>query len=59
VPVKHHSKSKVGRRRAHLALKPKALRTCDSCRGPVLPHRTCRQCGAYVGRKKSKIPVTP
>ncbi|MEK7479049.1 MAG: 50S ribosomal protein L32 [Patescibacteria group bacterium] len=52
VPKKRHSKSKVGRRRAHLALKDVDIRACPSCGGPTLPHRTCIQCGAY--RKQEK-----
>ncbi|MEK7192070.1 MAG: 50S ribosomal protein L32 [Patescibacteria group bacterium] len=47
VPVKHHSKSKVGRRRSHLALQRVNLAVCSNCKGPVLPHRTCLQCGVY------------
>ncbi|MBI2025037.1 MAG: 50S ribosomal protein L32 [Candidatus Harrisonbacteria bacterium] len=48
VPVKHHSKSKVGRRRSHLALKPQNIAVCSNCRGPKMPHRTCAQCGTYA-----------
>jgi len=46
-PVKHHSKSKVGRRRAHLAKKPQQLSKCPKCGGPVLSHRACSRCGFY------------
>ncbi|HEY4523285.1 MAG TPA: 50S ribosomal protein L32 [Candidatus Paceibacterota bacterium] len=45
VPVKHHSKGKVGRRRSHLALKKRMVLVCKNCGGPKMPHRTCRQCG--------------
>ncbi|MBI2035291.1 MAG: 50S ribosomal protein L32 [Candidatus Liptonbacteria bacterium] len=41
----HHSKSKVGRRRSHLALKPKKILVCKNCGGPKFPHRICGQCG--------------
>ncbi len=47
VPVKHHSKGKVGRRRSHLALKKINLLVCSNCKGPVLSHRSCKQCGKY------------
>ncbi|MEK7611762.1 MAG: 50S ribosomal protein L32 [Patescibacteria group bacterium] len=53
VPTKHHSKSKVGRRRSHLALKPKNIRVCPNCKGPMLPHRACAQCGIY--KKKERV----
>lgn len=46
-PVKHHSKSKVGKRRAHLARKPQMLVKCPKCGRPVLPHRVCSHCGFY------------
>jgi len=45
VPVKHHSKGKVGRRRSHLALKKQRLLVCSNCGGPKLPHKLCKQCG--------------
>ncbi|MBI2037163.1 MAG: 50S ribosomal protein L32 [Candidatus Liptonbacteria bacterium] len=51
VPVKHHSKSKVGRRRSHLALKQTALVVCPKCGAPLLPHRACSTCG-YRPQKK-------
>ena len=51
VPTKHHSKSKVGRRRSHLALKPEKISVCSNCGYPVMPHRLCPKCGVYKGRK--------
>ncbi|MDI6820633.1 MAG: 50S ribosomal protein L32 [Patescibacteria group bacterium] len=47
VPVKHHSKSKVGRRRSQQALKKVHISVCPKCKGPTLPHRVCAQCGTY------------
>jgi large subunit ribosomal protein L32 len=52
VPVKHHTKSKVGRRRSHHARKPINLTACPACNAPRLPHRVCKQCGDR-GTKKS------
>ncbi|MBI4133129.1 50S ribosomal protein L32 [Candidatus Uhrbacteria bacterium] len=54
VPAKRNSKSKVGRRRAHLALDKIALVVCPECRGPVRPHRACPQCGMYRGRSANR-----
>jgi large subunit ribosomal protein L32 len=51
VPPKHLSKSKVGRRRSHLALKKEKVFVCPTCKGPLLPHRACGQCGSYKGKK--------
>ncbi|MEK7512999.1 MAG: 50S ribosomal protein L32 [Patescibacteria group bacterium] len=58
VPVKHHSKSKVGRRRSQLALMKRALSVCAHCKGPTVPHRACPQCGLYVKATKDKKPKT-
>ncbi|HXF44280.1 MAG TPA: 50S ribosomal protein L32 [Candidatus Paceibacterota bacterium] len=57
VPVKHHSKSKVGRRRSQLALKKRRLVVCSNCKGPTLPHRACPQCGAYAKSERSNVNV--
>ncbi|MEK7115114.1 MAG: 50S ribosomal protein L32 [Patescibacteria group bacterium] len=48
VPVKHHSKGKVGRRRSHLALKKIKLNVCLNCKSPVLSHRACPHCKLYT-----------
>lgn len=54
VPVKHHSKGKVGRRRSHLAMKKTNMAACAKCKGPVMPHRACAQCGVYKKRAVKK-----
>ncbi|MCL4406071.1 MAG: 50S ribosomal protein L32 [Patescibacteria group bacterium] len=46
-PVKHHSKSKVGRRRSHLAKTKATVGVCKKCGAPVAPHRACPNCGFY------------
>ncbi|MGC9611221.1 MAG: 50S ribosomal protein L32 [Minisyncoccia bacterium] len=56
VPTKHHSKSKVGRRRSQLALKKVHISACPSCKAPTLSHRACPNCGLYVkSNKKPKV----
>lgn len=47
VPKKHHTKSKVGRRRSHQRLKPAGPTPCPNCKAPVLSHRACSNCGSY------------
>jgi len=47
VPPKHLSRSKVRRRRSHLALKPTNIKVCTSCKAPTLPHKACPACGVY------------
>jgi len=53
VPVKHHSKSKVGKRRSQQRLKKPVFFVCPYCGGPVLPHRLCPQCHRYQKIKAS------
>ncbi|MBU2101351.1 50S ribosomal protein L32 [Patescibacteria group bacterium] len=50
-PKRHHTKSKVGRRRSHLAMKKTSIQVCAGCRAPALSHRICANCGQY---KKTK-----
>ncbi|HBE90078.1 MAG TPA: 50S ribosomal protein L32 [Candidatus Andersenbacteria bacterium] len=51
VPKKHHTKSKVGRRRSHLALKKIILGQCTKCKRAVLSHSVCNWCGIYAGKE--------
>jgi len=43
------SKGKQGRRRSHLALKPKNLVKCSHCSKMILSHTVCKFCGYYKG----------
>lgn len=54
VPVKHHSKSKVGRRRSQLALKAKTIVKCKNCGNPTLPHHACSFCNFYPTKTKKE-----
>ncbi|PJC65334.1 MAG: 50S ribosomal protein L32 [Candidatus Colwellbacteria bacterium CG_4_9_14_0_2_um_filter_50_12] len=54
VPVKHHSKSKVGRRRSHLALRPVKIVPCLKCKSPMFPHKACAKCGYYSRSQSTK-----
>lgn len=51
VPKRRTSKSKKNMRRAHDALTPVALIECSNCGEKTLPHRACRACGQYRGRR--------
>jgi len=51
VPTKHHTRSKTGKRRSHLALKPINILVRPNCGSPVKPHSACPNCGFY----KTKI----
>ena len=54
-PRKHTTKGRQGRRRSHLALKPKKLIDCSHCKRKILPHQVCRVCGYYKGREVINI----
>lgn len=49
LPKRKYPKSRQGKRRSHLALKPAGLSRCPQCRGPRLPHTACPTCGFYKG----------
>lgn len=55
IPRKKHTKSAVGQRRSHDALKKLALNTCSKCGKAVLPHTACDFCGSYKGKEVIKI----
>jgi len=55
VPKKRRTKSSVGQRRSHHALKPKTLNTCPKCSKTIEPHKTCSFCGTYKGREVLEI----
>jgi len=51
VPKERIPKSKQGKRRSHLHVKPLQVQYCSRCNEPVLPHRVCPNCGHYQGRE--------
>jgi len=51
LPKRKHSKGRRDRRRAHDALVPTELITCNNCSVPVAPHTVCPNCGYYDGRQ--------
>ncbi len=54
VPRNRHSKARTGKKRAHMAKKPKHLANCSNCKEPVLPHHICKSCGFYNKRSVIK-----
>jgi len=51
LPKRKYAKSRQGKRRSHLHLKPPHLVPCEHCRRPKLPHHACPHCGHYRGRE--------
>jgi len=47
VQMKKRTSASTGRRRAHLALKPKTINKCPKCGKSIQPHRACAFCGTY------------
>lgn len=58
VPIKHHTRSKVGRRRSQMALKKQQFGVCKNCGGPTMHHRACPTCGQVRAVKNSVQPET-
>ena len=58
VPKKRRTKSSVGNRRSHHALKNITLTKCSKCGRSVKPHTACEFCGAYKGKEVIKIKET-
>lgn len=55
VPKKRRTKSSVGQRRSHHALKKITLNKCPKCGKSVKPHQACGFCGFYKGKEAVKI----
>ncbi|OGY65445.1 MAG: 50S ribosomal protein L32 [Candidatus Harrisonbacteria bacterium RIFCSPLOWO2_01_FULL_40_28] len=55
VPVKRHTKSKVGNRRSQLNLRKSTLLPCTNCGAPAMPHKYCMQCGFYRGKAIKEV----
>jgi large subunit ribosomal protein L32 len=47
VPSRHHTRSRVDKRRSHAALKPLNLVKCSHCGEMIAPHQVCSFCGYY------------
>ncbi len=54
VPARKVSKTSQRTRRAHMALTAKATTKCPNCGAIVKPHRVCKECGEYKGKKVIK-----
>ena len=46
-PKRRHSKSRRGKRRSHLAMRPQHAVVCPNCGAAKRPHQACPSCG-YV-----------
>lgn len=53
-PTQKNIRSSRGSRRAHHALKKVSPAKCKKCGASIIPHRACKKCGTYKGRKIKK-----
>ena len=47
LPARHHSRSRINKRRSHTAIKPLVFIKCPHCGERTLAHRVCPKCGFY------------
>lgn len=61
-PKKRHSRQRKGKRRASISYSTQKGMLCQNCANVVLPHRVCKHCGYYGGKKvlavKEKVAPT-
>ena len=56
-PKRRHSNTRTRLRRAHDALKIKSLSKCSHCGASIIPHRLCKHCGYYKGKRVLTLKV--
>jgi len=54
VPFRKVSKTRKRMRRSHNAMTPDAIIACPNCGASLQPHRVCKECGYYKGKKVLK-----
>ncbi len=57
VPKRKHSKARTNTRRSQWKIKAVGTHSCPQCHEQKLPHRVCRNCGSYNGRKVVDVSV--
>ena len=51
VPFRKVSKTRKRMRRSHNALEAVGTVVCPECGATIKPHRVCKKCGSYKGKK--------
>lgn len=51
VPFRKVSKTRKRMRRSHNAIEANATTKCSECGATIRPHRVCKECGSYKGKK--------
>ena len=55
VPFRKVSKTRKRTRRSHNAITPETTVTCKECGAVIKPHRACKECGSYKGKKVVEV----
>jgi large subunit ribosomal protein L32 len=50
-PKRRHSRERKGERRASIKLAVKASVKCPNCSKLIAPHKVCKYCGYYKGKR--------
>lgn len=57
VPFRRTSKRVKRERRSHIKLTAANLATCSNCKAQIIPHRVCKHCGFYKGKKVMDVKI--
>ncbi len=55
VPFRKVSKTRKRMRRSHNALEAASTTVCKECGAVIKPHRVCKNCGSYKGKKQLEV----
>ncbi len=51
VPFRNVSKTRKRKRRTHMKINANGVVKCPNCGAMIRPHRVCKECGSYKGKK--------
>ncbi len=52
VPFRKVSKTRKRKRRTHYKISSNETTKCQTCGADIRPHRVCKECGSYKGKKE-------
>lgn len=55
VPFRKVSNTRGRKRRTHYKISENVVATCPNCGEAVRPHRVCKNCGTYKGKKVTEV----
>ncbi len=51
VPKRKRSRARRDKRFANRGMKDRSFAECANCKGPLMTHQACKECGFYKGKK--------